>query len=67
MNINEHEVRAAVDTDKSLEINAIKRCVGGVGGAWLLVHTCVCADVSSQQPRPGEGLPAGWAHAGQGV
>lgn len=29
--------------------------------------TCVCADVAPQQPRPGEGLPAGGADAGEGV
>lgn len=27
----------------------------------------MCADVSSEQPRPGESLPAGGAHAGEGV
>lgn len=29
--------------------------------------TCVCADVTSEQPRSGEGLSAGGAHAGQCV
>lgn len=27
----------------------------------------MCADVSSEKPRPGEGLPTGGAHAGQSV
>lgn len=29
--------------------------------------TCVCADVATQQPRPGESLSTGGANAGQGV
>lgn len=29
--------------------------------------TCVRADVAAQQPRPGESLSTGGAHAGQGV
>lgn len=29
--------------------------------------TCVCADVSSEQPRSGEGLATGGAHTGQSV
>lgn len=29
--------------------------------------TCVCADVSSEQPWSGEGLAAGGAHTGQSV
>lgn len=34
---------------------------------WEGVLTCVRADVASQQPRPGEGLSAGGAHARQGM
>jgi len=33
----------------------------------MLRITCVCANVSSEQPRPGEGLATGGAHAGQSV
>lgn len=29
--------------------------------------TCMCTDVTAQQPRPGESLPAGGANAGQSV
>lgn len=29
--------------------------------------TCVCADVTAQQPRPGKSLSTGGAHTGQGV
>lgn len=32
-----------------------------------LVLTCVCADVSSEQPRSGEGLSTGGTHAGERV
>lgn len=32
-----------------------------------LMLTCVCADVSSEQPGPGEGLAAGRAHTGKSV
>lgn len=38
-----------------------------VGISSNVLHTCVCAYVASQQPRPGEGLSTGGAHARQGV
>lgn len=34
---------------------------------YVICLTRVCADVAAQQPRPGEGLSACGAHAGQGV
>lgn len=47
--------------------------VGAIGegpvavGAGERALTCVCADVSTQQPRPGESLSTGGADAGQSV
>ena len=60
MNINEHKVHPAVTftSQQSLEIN-MKSCV--------LTLTCVRANVSSEQPGPGEGLAAGGAHTGKSV
>ena len=52
MNINEHKVQTALHLQGE-EIN--------------VMHTCVCANVSSEQPRSGEGLAAGGAHTGQSV
>lgn len=35
---------------------------------WLIfMHTCVCANVSSEQPGSGEGLATCWAHTGESV
>lgn len=33
-----------------------------IGICARVLHTCVCANVASQQPRPGESLSAGGAH-----
>lgn len=59
-----------LDLGVSLQVSAQ---VGAVSegpvtvGAGERPLACVCADVSSQQPRSGEGLSTGGAHTGQGV
>lgn len=63
MNINEHNVQPAVTFASQQSINVITltyQCEKKL----VLMHTCVCADVSSEQPRSGEGLAAGWTYTG---
>lgn len=53
-------------TDQRMNSKA-KTANDAIGISSNALRTCVCADVASQQPRPGESLSAGGAHTRQGV